>query len=356
MDRNILTIGEQFDASDFCQTNKNSYIAIAKLAAAILGTDTLLNGFTCTQNVVPNLNVLVGPGEIYQTAAVDTTPYGDLPVDSHIILKQGVNLDPLPTNPFTFTAPVTPGDSVNYLIEFALEEDDINPENREFYEAAPQVVDTIRQDSVFVKALAGTPAPTGTQTTPAPEAGFVGGFVVTIDYGQTTIVNSDIAVYASAPFITETLTEKISEATANTLYAPLPIVTFRAWQSVSQSIGGGATLVNFETVDFDTTNAYNNTTMKFQPTTAGYYRITGSLGGLGSGAAHLETEIWKNGAVYATDVDIGTAVVLAGNVNDIVYLNGSTDYAQIYAANVGAGTFTSTNATNRTYFNAELIK
>lgn len=219
MDRNIITTGEQFDASDFDQTNKNAYIAIAKLAYAVLGTNTLLNGFTCTQNVVPNLNVFVGPGEIYQMAEIDSTPYGDLPIDSHIILKTGINLDPLPTNPFTFTAPTTPGQSVDYLIEFALQETDIDPENRQFYNAAPQVVDTIRQDSVFVKALAGTPATTGTQVPPAVETGFVGGFVVTIAYGQTTITNSNISVYSGAPFITETLTQKISQATADLRYA-----------------------------------------------------------------------------------------------------------------------------------------
>jgi hypothetical protein len=219
MDRNILTIGEQFNAADIDQTNKNAYIAIAKLAMGILGSDTLLNGFDCTPNSPANLNVQVAAGEIYQLAEVDSTPYGDLPVDSHIILKQGINSDPVPNGTFTFTAPSTPGQSVDYLIEFALQEDDVNDENRQFFEESPQVVATLRQDSVFVKALAGTPAPTGTQTPPSPEAGFVGGWVITIANGQTTITSGNIAQFTNAPFITEKLKDKISQAFADARYA-----------------------------------------------------------------------------------------------------------------------------------------
>jgi hypothetical protein len=221
MDRNILTVGEKFNSSDMCQTNKNAYVGLAKAACAILGTTTLLNGFTCTQTPTPGMQVIVGPGEIYQMAATDTTAYGSLPTDFHQILKQGVNLDALPANTFTFTAPATAGQSVNYLLEFQLKEDDIDDENRTFFGGAPQVVPTIRQDSVYVKQLVGTPAATGSQVTPTPEAGFVGGFVITIANGQTTITNSNISVYPGAPFITETLTQKISQATGDARYAQL---------------------------------------------------------------------------------------------------------------------------------------
>jgi microcystin-dependent protein len=224
MDRNILTIGEQFNASDFCQTNKNAYIALAKLAMGILGSDTLLNGLECTANSPPDLNVQVAAGEIYQMAEIDATAYGDLPVDTHEILKSGINLDPIPDGTFTFTAPVTPGDSVNYLIEFSLLEADVDDENREFYNAAPQVVPTIRKDSIFAKALAGTPAPTGTQTTPSVEVGFVGGWVVTIAYGQTTITGGDITEYTNAPFITEKLKDKISQAFADLRYGQITTI------------------------------------------------------------------------------------------------------------------------------------
>lgn len=221
MDRNILTTGEQFDASDMCQTNKNAYVGLAKAACAILGTSTLLNGFTCTQTPTPSMQVIVGPGEIYQMAATDTTAYGDLPTDSHQILKQGVNLDALPANTFTFAAPATAGQSVNYLLEFQLQEQDIDTENREFFGGAAMPVPTIRQDSVYVKQLVGTPAATGSQVTPTPEAGFVGGFVITIANGQTSITNSNISVYPGAPFITETLTQKISQTTGDARYAQL---------------------------------------------------------------------------------------------------------------------------------------
>lgn len=315
MDRCILFLGEQFKAADFDQTNKNAYIAIAKLAYAILGTDTLLNGFTCTQNSIPDLNVLIGPGEIYQMAVIDSTLYGVLPIDSHIIFKQGINLDALPDGTLTFTAPTTPGDSVNYLIEFALQESDINDENREFYNASPQVVPTIRQDDVFIKALAGTPAPTGTQTTPAAEAGFVGGFVVTIAYGQTTITNGDISVYDDDNFITEKLKDKISQAFADARYAQLaidntftqpqtiPLLGASTYMSAAQSIAATNTdiKVNFDTVEFDEGSLWDATNKRFLIAKAGYYRVSARLYAQAGGTTAqgpLFINLDKNGTNY----------------------------------------------------------
>lgn len=216
MDRFIITNGEQINEEDLLKTNKNTYVALARSCAAILGKNTLLNGFACTPSSVPDMHVNVADGEIYQLAATDTTAYGNLPIDSHQILKQGINLDP---TQFTFTAPPTIGQSVDYLIEFRFLEADTATENRQFYNAAPQVVPTIRQDSADIKSLQGTPATSGTQVPPAVEPGYVPGWVIRVAYGQTAITSADISVHPNAPFITETLTQKISQAFADARYA-----------------------------------------------------------------------------------------------------------------------------------------
>jgi hypothetical protein len=48
---------------------------------------------------------------------------------------------------------------------------------------------------------AGTAAPTGTETTPAPDAGYAGIAVVTVANGQSSIINSNIAPYGAVAFI-----------------------------------------------------------------------------------------------------------------------------------------------------------
>lgn len=221
MDRFIVLQNEQADSVDLLKTNKNTYVSVSKLAAAVLGNTTWLNGFTCTPNSPPDMGVIVSGGEIYQMAAIDTSAYGGLPADSHQILKQGINLDAVPPGTFTFTAPATPGQSINYLIEFTIQEADNQEENRVFFSGPPQLVPTIRQDSVFIKQLDGSPAATGSQVTPTPDTGYVGGFVITVAHGQTEITTDDISIYPGAPFISHQFGDFITQAFADARYAQI---------------------------------------------------------------------------------------------------------------------------------------
>src|SRR6185312_3562350 len=211
---------------DVLKGQKNMYIGIAKVAGAILGTNTLLNGLACIPTSPPSLNVIVNPGEIYSLQVIDLTPYGVLPADTaHSIVKTGTILDQttLPT-----PAPVTVGYSINYLIQIAFNEADINPVARPYFNSADPTnpifltqTDT-RQDQCVIRIKAGIPAPTGTQVTPTPDANFTGAWVVTVANGQTTVGSGDISLYPNAPFITETLTQKISQATADARYVQPP--------------------------------------------------------------------------------------------------------------------------------------
>lgn len=223
MDRQIVYIGQAPQDTDMLLTNKDAYIGLAKLTAGILGTSTLLNGFTCTATSPASLNVSVTAGEIYSLQNIDNSTYGSLVADTtHQIMKQGVMLDTL--TPISCPAPATVGNSINYLIEIGFSELDTGSVVLPYYNSAnpsvpftgpnnnPVPQHTIRQDGVTIQAKAGTSAPTGTQTTPSPDAGFVGAFVVTVAQGQTTITSGNISTYANAPFITETLTQKLGIA------------------------------------------------------------------------------------------------------------------------------------------------
>jgi hypothetical protein len=60
---------------------------------------------------------------------------------------------------------------------------------------------TKRAGQCVVSVKSGAAATTGTQTTPAPDAGCVGAWVVTVANGQTTITAGNISGYANAPFM-----------------------------------------------------------------------------------------------------------------------------------------------------------
>jgi hypothetical protein len=110
-------------------------------------------------------------------------------------------------------APVSSGQSIAYLIQAAFSETDATAVVLPYYNASNPASpysgpansgaaqNTQRVQSVFIGVKAGTSATTGTQVTPTPDSGFVGLYVVTVAFGATSIVNANIALYATAPFI-----------------------------------------------------------------------------------------------------------------------------------------------------------
>lgn len=185
--------------------------AIGMLAQEMFGTSTTASGFGCTPTSPATLSVLVAPGRLYSLQATDPLQYSTLPADTtDLIVKQGI-LNTSST--LACPAPATSGQSVNYLIEVAFEEIDTNPVVLPYYNSANPSQPfsgpnnsgsanyTSRQDTVLIQAKAGTPATTGTQVTPAPDAGYVGLWVVTVAYGQTTITSGNISQYSGAPLL-----------------------------------------------------------------------------------------------------------------------------------------------------------
>lgn len=211
MDRQIVYPGAIPLETDLLNTNKNAMIGLSKLAAAILGTSTFLNGMACTPTGPASLQVYVAPGEIYSLQNLDGTAYSSIAADTtHAILKQGISLDQLT---LSCPAPVTAGQSINYLIQATYQDTDASAVVLPYYNssnpsqayAGPAnsgtAQNTVRKGVCLVSAKAGVSATTGSQTTPAPDAGYTGAFVVTVAYGQTQITAPNISTYAGAPFM-----------------------------------------------------------------------------------------------------------------------------------------------------------
>jgi microcystin-dependent protein len=192
-------------------TNRNTMVAIAKVAAAMLGTATIVNGLACTPTSPASMQVQVAPGEIYSLANLDGTAYGSLAADTtHQILKQGILLD---AAMLSCPAPTTNGFSVNYLIEATYQDVDSNALVLPYYNASNPsqafsgagnngaAQNTTRDGVCSLQVKAGIAAATGTQVTPSADSGYVGLWVVTVAYGQTTITSANIAQAVNAPFL-----------------------------------------------------------------------------------------------------------------------------------------------------------
>lgn len=209
MDRQTVYPGQIPLETDLLNTNKNVMIALGKLAGALFGTSTYVNGLSVVPNSPAALNVVVNPGEIYSLANIDGTAYSSLAADTtHSIVKQGIMLDAVT---LSTPAPVTAGQSINYLIQAQFSEVDGNAVVLPFYNAsnpsqaysgpngAGTTNNTQRKGTVVVAAKAGIAATTGSQTTPAPDSGYVGLYVVSVANGQSTVTAGNITQYASAP-------------------------------------------------------------------------------------------------------------------------------------------------------------
>ena len=211
MDRMMVYPGAIPLETDLLNTERDVLIALGWAIQGYLGTSTIVDGFTCVQTTVPSQSVQVTPGQILTIANVDNSAFSSLPADTtQQIIKQGLMLN---TATFTCPAPLTVGQSVNYLIEVAQSDIDgtpvtlpyFNPANPALAFSGPNGLgttnNTVRQSAAIVQIKTGTAATSGSQVTPTVDPGFTGMFVVTVAFGQTTITSTNISILASAPFI-----------------------------------------------------------------------------------------------------------------------------------------------------------
>ena len=127
---------------------------------------------------------------------------------------------------------------------------------------------------------------------------------------------------------------------------------FHAILSSDQSIDHNTTTtILFDSEVFDTDSAYDASTGKFQPQTAGKYYVYTVLRNDGTGTYEVNTRITKNGSdVFGDNVtdNEGSASSVTSTTVD---LNGSSDYViiTIYQPS-GVSKNIVGSATDRTYF------
>ena len=111
---------------------------------------------------------------------------------------------------------------------------------------------------------------------------------------------------------------------------------FMAYQSVSQTLPAGTyTKLSFQTEEYDTHSAFSagtvvtngDLTNRFTPQIAGFYQVNGLFFMNGAGFERI-VALYKNGVTYKYGAD--AASNYAVGVAALVYLNGSTDYIELF--------------------------
>ena len=105
------------------------------------------------------------------------------------------------------------------------------------------------------------------------------------------------------------------------------------------------TKVALNTKDFDTANAFDTTNYKFLPLVAGYYQISSLVSGPSSNTQNQILAVYKNGSalkyIGSSQNLNSTSVINAGPSGSmLLYLNGSTDYIEMWIYQQTGGSIT----------------
>ena len=110
--------------------------------------------------------------------------------------------------------------------------------------------------------------------------------------------------------------------------------TFSVYNSAPQAVPASTlTKLNFNTKEVDFTNAFDTATSRFQPTVAGWYQINGGVT-VSTTQCTMQISIYKSTGGAASEVRRGSNVYNSGAaapVASLVYLNGTTDYLELWA-------------------------
>lgn len=134
---------------------------------------------------------------------------------------------------------------------------------------------------------------------------------------------------------------------------------FSAYASAAQSFPNATiTKLQANTEEFDTNSNYDNATnYRFTPTVAGYYQVSGQVQ-FSAAATQIIASVYKNGAEFKRGTQNGTAASSGQSavVSALVYLNGTTDYIELWAHQNSGGALAISASAAYNYFQASFVR
>jgi len=135
---------------------------------------------------------------------------------------------------------------------------------------------------------------------------------------------------------------------------------FHAAESTSTSLTDSTWVkISLNTTVFDVGGSFDTANKKFQPSTAGYYNIAGqvTLDPDGSNTGGFIVGIWKNGTAYIyNDAYRGVGSSRhSGFISATIYLNGSSDYLELYCYRTAALSQDTAASTSQTFMSGHFV-
>ena len=154
------------------------------------------------------------------------------------------------------------------------------------------------------------------------------------------------AVTLTVPAVAGTRTVTFPAATGTAMVSG-NMPAFSAYANTNQSYSASTfTKVTFGTVVFDTNSNFASST--FTPTVAGYYQVSTTLA-TNVTVSRFLVNLYKNGSRNNVLCDISVSGMNTWGGSTLIYMNGSTDYLEVYIYTVGGsqvyGAADSTNFT-----------
>ena len=173
---------------------------------------------------------------------------------------------------------------------------------------------------------------------------------------SSVIISGDTsgAITLSAPAVSGTNTATLPAATGTVMVSG-NMPAFSATQtSAGTTINHDAwTKITFDTKIFDTNN--NFASSRFTPTVAGYYQLNGQTLFSTVSTQNCSIAFYKNGSIFQTGSSGATTTSAYLQISGLIYLNGSTDYVELYAYFSGTGSQTTAFPVN-TNFNGSMVR
>ena len=163
-----------------------------------------------------------------------------------------------------------------------------------------------------------------------------------------------LALQAAGTTIATISSTGLTMNSGNIVQASGAAPAFSAYSNANQNISTSSyTKLQFQIEEFDTNSNYDNATnYRFTPTVAGYYQIYGSaIFNIAPTTLNGALLIYKNGSAFKSVVGFGSN--LSGwfnpTISSLVYLNGTTDYIEMYIWQSSGSTQTVQSATSLPY-------
>jgi hypothetical protein len=166
-----------------------------------------------------------------------------------------------------------------------------------------------------------------------------------------SISSGQVATFAQAPVLPAASIPQAALATNVVGNGP----AFGAYQSSAQTISNNLwTKIQFQTEEFDTNNNFDSSTnYRFTPSVAGYYQIQGAW--LVGATGEVVIAIYKNGLEFKRGQDVDDLVYLQ-SMSALIYLNGSSDYVELYGYQSTGASRTLTAGGTSTWFSGSLVR